>query len=107
MQERIASPAREEQVGTAVVVVVAHGHAVAVAVHQAADPGGRRDVLEGPVAAIAEEAIAARRPCSGWEGPALHEVDVKPAVAVIIEQSRPRRCRSREDDEAARRHCRR
>ena len=50
----IRPPSRDEQVGVAVAVDVAHGHAVAVAAGKAADPGAVGDVLEGAVAAIVE-----------------------------------------------------
>ena len=59
VKQGIRPEAGDEQVGAAVVVVVAHRHAEAVA---AADPrrsrGGRR-VLERAVAPVAEQAVAA------------------------------------------------
>ena len=86
----------DEQVGMAVVVVVAHGHAHAVS----ASPGDRGDagflghVLEGAVAAVAEEPIAGGRsaslpgpPARAAQGSALDAIDVEPAVAVEVEQA--------------------
>src|SRR5262249_19564815 len=46
--------AGQEEVGAAVVVDVAHGHAVAVAAGHGGDPGTIGHVLEGPVAPVVE-----------------------------------------------------
>ena len=82
----IGPPSGDEEVGPAVVVVVAHGDAVAVAAGQRGQAGGRGDVLEAAVAAIAEEAVAERwRAAARWEGASLEGVDVEPAVAVEVE----------------------
>src|SRR5262249_59511125 len=52
------------------------------------------DVDEGAVAAIAEQAVGAGRAGRlGREGPALHRVDVEPAVAVVVEQAEASRHR--------------
>ena len=85
--ERVRSPAGDEQVGQAVVVEVARRHAVAVAALERPDPGRARDVLEGAVAAVAEEvvAVAAGRTDRG-ERPPLDGEDVEPAVAVEVDQ---------------------
>ena len=55
----------------AVVVVITDRCAKAVAAVQLRDPGPNGDILERPVAAIAEQAVAGlwRRPLVGREGP--------------------------------------
>ena len=84
----IGSPPGHEEVGVAVVVVVADRHAVAVALGHAADPRGVRHVFERAVAAVAEQAVA-----PGWlsriggESAPLHEIDIEPAVAVVVDQA--------------------
>ncbi len=83
----IRPPAGDEEVGPAVVVVVADGDSVAVAPAHRGDarPGGH--VLERAVAPVAEQPVAVFRGLV-WrrERPPLHDVDVEPAVAVEIEQ---------------------
>ena len=56
--EGIGPPSGDEQVGAAVVVVVADGDPVAVAAGQRGQAGRGGDVLEPAVAAVAEEAVA-------------------------------------------------
>src|SRR5262249_11230907 len=89
--KRVGPPAGDDQFGIAVVGVVAHGSPVAVAARKACDAGTRPDVLEGAVAAVAEQAVAMGP--SGWdpgrvpigrELPALGAIDIEPAVAIII-----------------------
>ena len=60
MIEGIRPPAGDEQVGAAVVIVVAHRHAVAIPLGRAGQPRGLGDVLEGAVPAIPKEAVAPR-----------------------------------------------
>ena len=94
MIEGVRPPPGDEHVGTAVVVVVADGDAVAVAreIRRCRRLG---DVLEGPIAPIAEESIAACRRVGGRrERPPLDSVNVEPAIAVVIEESHPRRSSS-------------
>ena len=66
--QRVRPPAGDEQVGAAVVVVVADGHPVAVAAAEPRDARRGRDVLERAVAAVAEQAVAFDRD-RGWLGP--------------------------------------
>ena len=91
--EGVGPPAGDEQVGVAVVVVVADGDAVAVAPGQPAMPDALGDVLERAVAPVAEQAVAARRASCGLggNGPPWTTVDVEPAVAVVVEQADARR----------------
>ena len=63
---------------------------MAVAAGEGGDPGGVGGVLEGAVAAIAEEAVAVGGPArAGRERAALGGVDVEPAVAVVVEHRDP------------------
>ena len=73
-----------------VVVEVADGDAVTVSPRQFRDARRRSHVLERPVAPVAEQpvallAVGAKRD-RRREGAALDDVDVEPAVAVVIEQ---------------------
>ena len=86
-EQGVRPPPRDEQVGMAVVVVVADGDAVAVASRESVQPGTLGDILERPVAAVAEQAVAAWRMLGGRERPALDGIDVEPAVAVVVEQA--------------------
>ena len=75
----------------AVAVDIADGDAVAVPAGESADARAIGDVLEGAVASIVEQAIprACRRRSGvgGWsEGTSLDAVDIKPAVAVIVQE---------------------
>ena len=81
-------PAGDEQVGMAVVVDVADGHAVAVAPRERREPRRRRRILECPIAPIAKEAVPFGPGAVevGREGPGLRQVDVEPAVTVVVEQ---------------------
>ena len=54
----IGSPPGHEEIGVAVVVVIADRHALAVALGHPADSRGVRHVFERPVAAVAEQAVA-------------------------------------------------
>src|SRR5262249_9946313 len=88
--EGIRPPPGHEQVGLAVVVVVAHGDAVPISAGERGEPRGAGDVLEGPVAPIAEEAVAeGPGRGTGRERAALDEVHVQPAVAIVVEQADP------------------
>ena len=86
--EGVGPPAGDEEVGPAVVVEVADGDAVAIAAGQRGQAGRDGDVLEPPVAAVAEEAVAERKTgrAEGETAP-LNGVDVEPAIAVEIEQA--------------------
>ncbi len=85
----IAAPSGHEQVGMAVVVDVPHGDAVAVAPGKAGEARGRGGVLEGPVPPVAEQAVplGAGAVEIGREWPGLRQVDIEPAVSVVVEQS--------------------
>src|SRR3954452_554254 len=70
-----------------VVVVVADGHTVAISTRQSGDPRRTRDILECAVPPVTEQPIARRRATGiGGESPPLYEVDVEPAVAVVVDQ---------------------
>ncbi len=86
--EGIPAPAGHEEVRSAVVVEVAHGDTMPIAPCQGGDAGFFRDVLEGAVAAVPEQAVAAFGGClSGGERAALDGVDVEPAVTVVVDQA--------------------
>ena len=90
----VGAEAGDEEVGPAVVIIVADRHSVAVATRHRGDLRGLADILEAAVAAVAEEAIAGRSPAaSRQERSALDAVHVEPAVAVVIEQPDPTRHR--------------
>ena len=69
--EGIGPPSGDEEVGAAVVVVVADGDPVPVAAGQRGQAGRGGGVLEPAVAAVAEEAVAEgqREPSGGGNGP--------------------------------------
>ena len=73
----------------AVVVDVPHGDAVAVAPGKAGEARGRGGILEGPVPPVAEQAVpvGAGAVEVGREPPGLRQVDIEPAVSVVVEQS--------------------
>ena len=84
----IRLPSGDEQVGMTVVVDVADGHAVAIASGHPGDPARTGRVLEGAVAAVAEQPVPrARAGRVGGEGPPLDGEDVEPAVAVEVDQA--------------------
>ena len=88
----VRPPSGDEQIGMAVVVVVADRHAVAVSLGHLRQARGSGHILERPIAAISEQAVAKAptgpiRP--GWEGTTLEHIDVEPAVAVEIDQADP------------------
>src|SRR4051794_18780201 len=86
MIERIGPPPGDKEVGSAVVVVVAHGDAVAVAAGQRGQAGGRGDVLEAAVSTVSKEAVGERwREAARWERASLEGIDIQPTVAVEIE----------------------
>jgi hypothetical protein len=83
-EEVVAAEVRDVEVEAAVVVVVARADAVAPG--RGVDTGAGRDVLEPPAAEVAEEGIAVRdRLAGGAELVGVHEVDVLPSVAVVVE----------------------
>ena len=92
--ERIGEQPGHEQVGMPVVIVIAHGHALAVTLcpGDRCDPGCPRHVLERAVATIAKEAVARvrrgrpRATIPRMQVPALDAVDVEPAVPIEVEQ---------------------
>ena len=92
VEQGIGPPSGDEHVGSAIVVVVGDGHPVTVSAGQCREPRPFRDILEGAVAQVAEQAIAvgdlglttAHR---GRERPPLEAVDVQPPVAVIVEEA--------------------
>ena len=86
MVKGIGPPSGDEEVGPAVVVVVAHGDPVPVAARQRGQAGRGGGVLEPAVAAVAEEAVAEGSGArAGRERSALDGVDVEPSVAVEVE----------------------
>ncbi len=81
--EDVASEVRDEEVREAVVVVVGrHGPHPVGRVLQA---GLRGHVGEGPVAVVAVEAVLRARAAVGRERAGLHDVEVHPAVVVVVE----------------------
>src|SRR5262249_25658453 len=84
-----------------IVVIIPDGHPVAVTPREIGDAGGGGGILEGAVPPVAEQSITLSRPgresvsvaggrCTGTRGreqAALDEIDVEPAVAVIVEQA--------------------
>ena len=91
------TPAGDEQVGSAVVVDVADGDAVAVAAGAwPAMPGRSVTSSNVPSPRLRKSRSPSRgRVGLGREGSALDGVDVEPAVAVVVEQRRRRRSSSR------------
>ena len=85
MEELISRQARKVNIGTAVVIVVAHGDTHAVA--GAAQPGLVSDVGEGEVSVVVIEPVLELGVVflQGRHAAAIHEVEIEIAVAVIIE----------------------
>ena len=84
----VRPPAGDEEVGTAVVVEVADGDPVAVASLHPGDAGPFGGVFERAIAAVAEQAVAGRRPAGiGGKRTPLDDVDVEPTVAVVVQQA--------------------
>ncbi len=86
--KHVAPGVADKQVGEAVVVVVAGGHAETEPDVLAEQPGARRDVLESAVAAVAEQAIveARIRLFELRQLGAVGEVEVHAAVVIKIER---------------------
>ena len=84
--EAVLAEVADVDVGPAVVVVVADGHAEAPAV--VGHAGFCGDVGEGAVVVVVEERGVRRRGFAGQrvEGGAVDEIDVEPAIVVVIEQ---------------------
>ncbi len=84
----VGAEVRQVEVGLAVIVDVAHGHAVAEAAEAHARPFGH--VLESEVAEVAIEPVAHRRVGRGQrQGAGAGEIQVLPAVAVVVEHGDP------------------
>ena len=76
----------DEQIGEAVVIVIAHGHAHAEGA--SGDAGFFCDVGEGAVAIVFVKRVAdGARGLEEIARTAVHQVDVHPAVVVVIEES--------------------
>ena len=86
-EEVAAADGRDVEVGVAVVVVVADGHALAV--ERLVEPGFLRHVLEVPLAVVAVEGLG-RRWCGlvlmARPGARVDEEQVLVAVAVVVEE---------------------
>ena len=88
--ERVGSPAGDEEVGMAVVVDVADGHAVPVASLHPADAGSVARIVKRAVALVPKQSIARVGPVGpGREDASLDDVDIEPAIAVVVEQTNP------------------
>jgi hypothetical protein len=89
VEELVAVDVGDEDVGPAVVIIVADGNAHAVT--GAGQPGLFGDVGERQVAVVVEQAVAELRAVLGepGHGAAVDEVDIEQAVAVVIEQATP------------------
>src|SRR5208283_4196705 len=86
--EGVRAPAGDEEVGSAVIVIVAHGDTEAVAAGELSQARFRGNVLEPAVATVVEEAVAkGRRAGAGRERSALNSVNVQPAIAVEVEHT--------------------
>ncbi len=90
VQQLVAGDVRHEEIGPAVVVVIAHGdaHPVALACH----PGSVGDVGEGQVPVVVEEPVLVLVAflLEGRDGRAVDEEDVGIAVVVVIEHGHAR-----------------
>ena len=86
VEELVAGHVRDIDIGPAVVIVVADGHAHPVAL--AGDAGFFGDIGEGAVAIVVEEAVPVFRRVllERRNRRAVDEVDVQVAVVVVIEQ---------------------
>ena len=84
LEQAVLADAGDENVGEAVVVVIADGHAHAV--HFDIKPGAARDVREGAVAIVAIEAQRGALALVPWPVHAVDQQDVLPAVAIVIEK---------------------
>ena len=84
----IRAPARDEEIGAAVVVKIADGNAVAVAARQLPDSSLLGHIVEGAVATVPEQSVA-RGPIEGSrrKRTTLHDKHVEPAVAVIVQEA--------------------
>ena len=99
--ERIGHEPADEEIGPAVVVVVPHGHAMAVSLtpRDPGDAGFLGDVFKCAVAPVPKEPIAGGRWCGSraagrvGERSSLHAIDVEPAVAVEVDQAHSSRHR--------------
>ncbi len=88
-EEIAAADGRHVEIGVAVVVVVAHGHALAV--KRLVEPGLLGDVLEVSLAVVAVEGLGGRR-LDFVAGPVrrVDEKQVLVAVAVVVEKGHAR-----------------
>src|ERR1019366_3638467 len=88
LEEAVLADRRDQQVGEAIVVVIANGHTHAVHFHRQA--GALGDVGEGAVAVVAVEphggALAAAPGIVGVPAHAVDQQDVLPAVGIVIEE---------------------
>ena len=69
-----------------VIVIIANGHTMAVTLRQIGDAGCGAGIREGAVPLIVEKAIATALAVRiGRKRTTLDDIDVEPAVAVVIE----------------------
>src|SRR5271165_3064695 len=87
-EQTVLSHARDQDVGKAVVVVIAHGHAHAV--HFDIEPGAAGYIGESAIAVVVIE--AKRRAAFLVAGPvgAVDQQNVLPAVAIVVQKSASR-----------------
>ena len=83
----VRPPSGDKEVGPAVIVEVGDRDPMPIAPGECGQAGRNGCVLEGSVAAIAEEAVSERRARRGGNRSALNGVNVEPAVAVKIEDA--------------------
>ena len=84
----VGPPSGHEEVGMAVVVIVADRDAMAIPPRHAGDSRPVGDVLERAIPAVSEKPVSWwRRPGIGGKWPALHRVDVQPAVVVNVDEA--------------------
>ena len=87
VEKGVRAPAGDEEVGAAVVIIVADGNAVAVTAGERGQTGLLGHVVEVSVAAVAEEPVAEwSRPGRRGKFPPLNGKDVEPAITVEIEE---------------------
>jgi len=81
----VLADAGNENVGKAIVVVVAHGDAHAI--HLDIKTGGACDIGEGAVAIVAVEPQRAPHALVSWPVPAVDEENVQPSIRIVVEES--------------------
>ena len=74
----------------AVVVIIANGDSVSIAPTEPRQASNSGDVFERSIALVPEQPVALHRRFRQrffWQHASLHDIDVEPAVSVVIDQA--------------------